>query len=290
MIKINLVPKTIKLPSLLQTKVDSLAIKLTHSFPRLKADLAQANMKIDPEEFISKTIINALLFGLGLIILCLIILKVIGISLFLLILLIPCCLIGSFFYLLQLPKTKSLGIERDIEREIVYAGRFLLIELTAGVPLYDALNNVSKSYKKVGKYFSQITRKIESGTTIENAIDEIISETPSEGFRKILWQINNSLRTGSDLNTSLQSIIDQISKEQIIQVQEYSRKLNPLVMFYLMLAIIVPSLGITMLALLSTFIQLNINLGVLIGLAILIAIIQFGFLSSIKLSRPGVEI
>ncbi len=280
----------LELPRSIQIRISLLAKRLARSFPRLKSDLAQANMDISVEDFIAKTLQSSLILSIGLIVLFLIILGIIGASPLFLILIVPGVILASFFYLLQLPKTKTKKVQREIDKEIVYAGRFLLIELTAGVPLYDAINNVANSYKKVGRYFSQITRKVESGTTMEIALDEVISETPSENFRKLLWQINNTLRTGSDINTSLQAIIEQISREQLIEVQEYARKLNPMVMFYLMLAVIVPSLGITMLALLSTFVKLNISLGLLIGIAILIGIIQFGFFSSIRLSRPGVEI
>ena len=290
MIKIRFDSNKLKLPGFIQAKIDAWAKKLARSFPRLKSDLTQANMDMTVESFVSKTIVLSLFLSAGLTLLSIIIIGIMGLTPFFLVLIIPGILIVSFFYLLQVPKARTRKVQRDIDKEIVYAGRFLLIELTAGVPLYDALNNVAKSYKKVGKYFYSITRKIESGTTMEEALDDVIAETPSENFRKLLWQVNNSLRTGSDINNSLQSIIEQISREQMIQVQDYARKLNPMVMFYLMLAIIVPSLGITMLSLLSTFIQLNISLGLLIGLALLIGIIQFGFFSSIRLSRPGVEI
>lgn len=281
------IPK-LKLPPQLENLIKSWSRPLARKFPDLRAKLEQANMDITPETFLENTLKSALPLSIGLIFLSIIILGILHIPLWFLIIIIPAIPLLSFFYLMQMPITKMRKVEKEVDQEIVYAGRFLLIELTAGVPLYNALENVSNAYGKVGKYFAEITRKIESGTPTERALDEVIEATPSENLRKLLWQINNSLRTGSDLNTSLSAIIEQIAKEQLIKVQEYARKLNPLVMFYLMLAIILPSLGITMLALLSTFIKISLGLGSLIGVAVLIGIIQFGFFAAIKSARPGV--
>lgn len=60
-------------------------------------------------------------------------------------------------------------------------------------------------------------------------------------------------------------------------------------MFYLLIAIIVPSLGVAMLALLSAFTGLTLNLGNLIGIAIITGLIQISFLSVILTNRPGVQ-
>ncbi|MEK6835817.1 MAG: type II secretion system F family protein, partial [Nanoarchaeota archaeon] len=120
-------------------------------------------------------------------------------------------------------------------------------------------------------------------------LNEVIEITPSPDFRKLLAQISNSLRTGADVSVALESITDQITKEHLIKVKEYGKKINPLVMFYLLIAIIVPSLGVAMLALLSAFTGLTLNLGNLIGIAIITGLIQISFLSVILTNRPGVQ-
>ena len=126
------------------------------------------------------------------------------------------------------------------------------------------------------------------GKPIDDAITEVMELTPSDNFRKLLWQIMNSLRTGADISTALESILNQISREQLLEMKNYGKKLNPMVMFYLMIAVIVPSLGVTMLSLLSSFIGLAVSFGTLLAIAIGTALIQLVFLVSIKQSRPGV--
>jgi hypothetical protein len=55
------------------------------------------------------------------------------------------------------------------------------------------------------------------------------------------------------------------------------------------ISIIIPSLGITMLVILATFIGLHVTMAILVVLAVFIAFIQFMFLSLIKSSRPSVS-
>ncbi len=91
----------------------------------------------------------------------------------------------------------------------------------------------------MGKAIKQIVENVDFGATMEESIDEAIEFTPSQNFRKLLWQVMNSLRTGSDVTASLNAVVEQITREQIIAVKEYGRKLNPLAMFYMMIAVIV---------------------------------------------------
>ncbi len=202
----------------------------------------------------------------------------------------PLLFVGMFFYFMKLPEAKIIRREKDIDKEIVFAGRFLVVELESGVPLYNALVNVSKSYPTIGKAINEIIEDVDLGATIEEAIEEAIELTPSQDFRKLLWQIMNSLKTGADVSSSLGAVVDQITREQIIAVKEYGRKLNPLAMFYMMIAVIVPSLGVTMLIVLSSFLSFEMGLSSLMVLVLAIALIQFMFIAIIRSSRPSVEI
>jgi len=202
---------------------------------------------------------------------------------------IPIIFFILFSYLLKLPDVTISKKEKGISKEIVFAGRHLIIELESGVPLYNALINVSKNYEVIGKYFKEIVNKVNLGTSMEDALTEAVEYIPSDDFRRLLWQILNSIRTGSDTAKSLESVLEQIAREQTIEVNEYSKKLNPLAMFYMIIAVILPTLGVTMLIVFSSFIDIEISLTVLLVIAFLLAFTQFMFLSIIKFSRPAVE-
>jgi flagellar protein FlaJ len=268
--------------------MSEIAKSIASSQPQLKMRLVTAGMDTTPEKFIDNCIRNATVITIFVTIAATLVFLKQGITPLLLIILVPVIAAGMFFFQLNTPQARNRKQELEIDKDIVFAGRFLLIELSSGVPLYDALINVSKNYESIGKHIRKIIERVEVGVPIEIAIEEVIEITPSANFRKLLWQIMNSLRTGADVSRGLGAVVEQIAREQTIEVKNYAKKLNPLVMFYLIGAVIFPSLGITMLALVSSFLSLNLTLGMLIGIALFVGLIQLVFLTSIKQSRPGV--
>ncbi len=265
-------------------------IRVARVFPGLSLKLKQAGMPDRPEDFVKKTVFTSFYMTTGVVFVMAMLLLKLNVLLSFLFLFTPVLFIMLFFYFLKLPDVRILKKEREIDKEIVFAGRFLIIELESGVPLYDSLRNVAKNYKVIGKYFNEIIETVDMGTTIEDAINEAIEYTPSQNYRKILWQIINSLKTGADISHSLNSVIEQITKEQMIKVKEYGRKLNPIAMFYMMIAVILPTLGVTMVIILSNFISMDIDRTTLSVFAVALGFMQFMFVQMIKSSRPAVDL
>jgi len=264
--------------------------RIAKSMPGLSTKLIQSGIIDSPEEFVKKTLLSTFYMTTGITVLVLTIFTQLEILSSIIYFIFPLLYVFMFSYMLKIPDVKIIKKGREISKEIVFAGRFLIIELESGVSLYDAMENVSKNYKVIGKYFKEITDKVSMGTTMEDAINETIETTPSSNLTKVLWQILNSLRTGADISSSLSSILDHIVREQVIEVKEYGRKLNPLAMFFMVVAIIMPSLGITMLIVLTTFISIKIDLAALLTIALFLGFVQYMFFSMIKSSRPAVEI
>ncbi|MBW2990922.1 type II secretion system F family protein [Candidatus Woesearchaeota archaeon] len=258
---------------------------LARNMPDLKLKLSQARMREEPEHYIKKTLNTALLLSFGLIIIGFAFIKEPGVLFFL-----PIIFIFGFVYFLRYVDVKIEKIKRSINQEIIFAGRFLIIELESGVPLYNAFVNLGKNYEVIGPFFDEIVEKVNLGTTMEEALNEAITLTPSPELRKLMWQVLNSMRTGADVANSLNAVIDQIVRQQQIAVKEYGRKLNPLAMFYMMIAVIVPSLGTTVLIVLSTFLGFAMPLPFLLTIAGLVGFVQFMFFAVIKSARPPMEI
>jgi len=206
------------------------------------------------------------------------------------VLLSPFFFLIMFNYMLKVPDVKIRKKETGISREIVFATRFVIIEIESGVPIYNAFNNVAKVYPVIGSYFSKVIDQINMGTSMEDAINETIELVPSSDLRKILWQILNSIKTGADVTGALNAVLDQIIGDQKIAVEEYGRKLNPLAMFYMLIAVIMPSLGSTMLIIFSSFIGFQLDMTWLLTLVGLLAFMQFMFYALIKSSRPAVDL
>lgn len=196
----------------------------------------------------------------------------------------------TFFYkFLSLNlEAKIKRIEHDIDREVIYAGRFLLIKLESGTPFFNALIEGTKAHGVAGKYFKEIVDDINLGTPIEEALGNAMVLTPSDKFRKILFTVNNALRLGIDISTSLQSVITDLVNDQMNEIQAYSKKLGSIAMFYLLLAIVVPSLGLTVIVIVLSFMSIRLDIVGYGALIFIIFLIQMFFLSLFRSIRPNV--
>lgn len=262
--------------------------RMARFFPGLSMKLVQAGIFEKPEVFIRKSFMLAFYLSTPILFILTLVFIRLQIVKWALFVIFPFAFSLVFLYVMKRPDIIILKKKRDMDQEIVYASRFLVIELGSGVPIYDAIRNVSNSYPVIGKYFREIINRVDIGTPIEDAINESIEQTPSQNFRRLLWQVFNSLKTGADLAAALSTTVDQIANEQVISVREYGRKLNPLVMFYMIVAVIFPSIGIIMLTVFSTFFSIKFGLPVLLIIAVFIAFVQFIFLSIIRSTRPAV--
>ncbi len=195
-----------------------------------------------------------------------------------------------FFNQVNYPKVFGMNKTRNIEKNLIPVLQDMMVQLNSGVPLFRILMNVSNSdYGQVSEEFKKITKEINSGTPQIEAIEKYGKLNSSEYFRRVLWQISNGMRAGSDMNIVIKEGIKNLNDEQAIQIQSYGSKLNPLVMFYMLIAVILPSLGITFLIILSsmldaskTFIQLSFVI-----IFIFVVFMQIMFVGLIKSRRPS---
>ncbi|MBI4451235.1 type II secretion system F family protein [Candidatus Woesearchaeota archaeon] len=262
--------------------------RIAHSMPDLALKLRQADMTLTPELFIRRTFISAAMSTALLSVILAVFLARSGKAHYAAFIAVPLFAV-LFLYFLRLPDVKAMVRTRAINSEIIDAGRFLIVELESGVSMYDAFRGINRNFKQIGPAFKRITVKVDTGASVEEAISEVVDFTPSPDLRRILWQLLNSLSTGSDVVRSLKDVVEQVSKEHLIAVREYGRKLNPLAMFYMVIAVIVPSLGITMLVVLASFLSIQLDLVVLLVIAGLLGLLQLMFLAVVKNSRPAVN-
>jgi pilus assembly protein TadC len=191
--------------------------------------------------------------------------------------------------MIKIPDAKIIKIGKAIDKDILFAGKFMIIELKSGISLYQVLNNIAENYEGIGKHFKRIVQDIDLGTETLVAINNAILRTPSDNLRKVLWQLSNSIKTGIDVSTSLDTVLTQISKNQMIEVEKYGKKLNPIATFYLMLAVIIPSLGMVMGVVMASFLNFTINIWGFTVIAVSLSMFQLMFYGIIKVNRPSVE-
>jgi len=269
--------------------VRGLAKVISKSFPHLRKKLREAGMDDDPILFIQKSIIMATLMGVMLTVLGFFILDIAGLSLNLLAVIFPIAITLSFMWRMQYPVAKAKKRAREVDRELVFAGRQMLIELKAGVPLFDAMLSISRDYGEISNEFAKIVDQVNAGVPTDIAMHDVAEDNPSMSFKRVILQLINSIRSGSDVAAALEAVLDQISREQITELKAYGQKLNPLGMFYMVFGIILPSLGIALAIIILSFLSISLDLSFLYSFLLVVAIIQYIFVTIIESQKPQYE-
>jgi len=188
---------------------------------------------------------------------------------------------------LRFPTAKKSRSGKLIERDILFASRDLIISLRSGMPLFNAITSVSRGYGEASQEFERIVNRVQLGMPLEEALDATVAESKSPSFRRIMLQASTSIKAGADVVEGLQSIIDQLSQERVIELRRYGQRLNALAMFYMLFGIILPSMGIAVVTILTTFIALfAVTQSLLIMVLVALLFMQVIFLKLITASRP----
>ena len=269
-----------------------LADILINRHPELKKKLQMGKINQSPKKYMQDVVKRTGMGILGVLIVLFIFLK--DKPSFAFIIIISTIILVKVVYTMNLKFVDAKIAKRgkDIDKEVLFAGRFLLIKLNSGQPLINALFDASRSFGVANKYFKEIVRDIQLGTPLEIALNNASNYSASKRFRRILFQINNAIKIGIDVSDSLGAILDEIAEEQLIEIKRYGKKLNSLTMFYMLLAIILPSLGMTMAVVIMSMLP---NMGSLANamfwfFGVTIILIQFMFIMMFKNARPNVNI
>jgi len=187
-------------------------------------------------------------------------------------------------------KSRIRHREREINKEVLFVGRYLLVKLYSGRPLLNALVETANSRGVAAKYIKEIVDDINTGSTIEDALNSAMVYSPSEKLRKVLFHVNNALQLGIDVTKPLESVLEEITKEQELEINRYGKKLNTLVIFYMLAAVIIPSLGVAIFIVISSFINFPIGFGGMVVFIFFIVVLQFIFITLFKSIRPMVSL
>mgnify|MGYP001586240283 CR=1 FL=1 len=194
------------------------------------------------------------------------------------------------FSQLVYPKIFIARKEREIEKNLLNALQDILIQLNSGVSLFRILVNISSSkYGALSEEFKKAVKRINSGEPESQVLNNIGKNNPSVLFRRTLWQISNGMVAGSDMAVVVEDSIKALNEEQLIQIQNYGNKLNPLIVMYMILTVIIPTLSITFLTIISSMVNLPSNMVILLFITLFTFVIfaQIMFLGMIKSRRPS---
>jgi len=125
---------------------------------------------------------------------------------------------------------------------------------------------------------------------LEKALSDESENSPSPKFRKILFQISNALSIGIDVTEFLEATLNDIADEQLIEINRYGKKLNSVTLFYMLLAVVVPSLGLTIFTVVATLAGIEVNMTFFMVILLFLIILQSIFLVVYKSIRPNINI
>ena len=193
-------------------------------------------------------------------------------------------------YRLNYPSFKIQKIKKELEKNVLFSARYILIKVESGVPLYNALIDASHSYGVSGDYFKDIVVMTETGTNIDDALEIARETNPSDKFKRILNQIITAKKTGAEIGQPLREVIDTISQEQLNEIRVYSKKLNVFILMYLIFVGVLPSIGIAMLVVIGSVLGFSFPSVFLNFSLFLFAFLQFLLISYVKMIRPVVNV
>lgn len=266
---------------------------LDRFFPALEHELKEANIAIHSREYLGKTAMHCILFFVIASIAVTPIILIYG-NAYLLLSFYLFLVFVSLFALIHSAKTaklKALRRLKSINTNLLNALRHMQIQLSAGINLYRVMVSISEmDYGEVSIEFKKAARRIAVGTDQIEVLEKISIENPSIQFKRYMSLIINNLRAGGNLQNVLKEITSTLSSDQINDVQNYGAKLSPIAMFYLLLVIIIPSLAISFIVALLSFISMKGEITIVMFFLVLAIsiLLEIMFMGMIESRMPGV--
>lgn len=258
--------------------------------PNLKYKLRRAGSKQTPYQYVFQSIFMA---GLTVIALMVVVFMVFKSKLLMLIgleigLIVFSPVIYSFW--LSYVDVQIRKYARELDSDLLFVSEYFLVSLESGLPIGNSIQRISRLDRPGGRFFRKVYTDFKTGKDFEKALDEGADYSASELLKILLKRLKDSLRIGVDLRMILINFIADSSEKKFSEIRAFSKKLNPIVMMYLLLGIVLPSLGVTFFILAAAI--MDIEPEMLKYILIFIFLIMFAFqyisYSSFKFGKASI--
>jgi pilus assembly protein TadC len=201
---------------------------------------------------------------------------------------------ASFFLFFVLhgmyPKIQAKKIGEMIDKDLVFALKDMVLHVTSGVSLYDGVKEISNAgYGFVSDEFKEVIVDVEKGMSFDEALENLALRTDSEFTKRIMWQLVNAMRAGSSIENALVTFVDSLVEYQERQIKNYTAELNMFTLMYLLFAVAIPSMGLTVLVIMSAFAGMGLNQYTFIVLVAVCVALQVVMISMVEGRRPRIE-
>jgi pilus assembly protein TadC len=200
-------------------------------------------------------------------------------------------------YSVLLPKLHAGRGSGNIDRNLLFVTRHLMIQTSAGVPLFESIVSIAEKYNDpmldYGAFsveFEKIAKEVRGGKELTQALEDSAARINSNDYRQLMWQLANANKAGANIGYVLRQMMSYLSDEQRIRIRDYGSQLSPLAIFYMLVCIIAPTMGVIFLVIISTLANIGIT-SVLLGVGLMLMLVcQIVFIGLIKSKRPVVAV
>lgn len=269
------------------------AQKITDLYPSLEYYLDASGIEEEPQSYVVIGISNAFLLSLFLFF----VLNSLSIFAGQFLQFFGFALLGSvFFFIFTLfywttyPRVQALKRAQLIDRELVFALRDVSVEMDAGISFVDSLELLTEGYGVLSEEMTQVVKDIRLGTPVEEALEASMQRNASDLYQNAVLRIVNGLRSGADVPTLLSVVIDSLTEEMKVQVKQYGSEMNLWATLYLIIGIVLPSMGLSLIVMLSTFTGLVLTPALIYTLAVLMVLFHGSAILFLRSRRPVIGI
>jgi len=196
-------------------------------------------------------------------------------------------LISTIFYLFY-PKMMGKTIGTTIDRELIFAMRDMLIQISSGIPLFTVIENIgSSNYGYVSMEFKRVATNVKGGSSLLHELELMAIRTQSEYLKKISWQLVTAIRSGANLTATLKSVVKVLVDYQFSISKSFNAELNFIILIFMLLSAVLPTIGTTVLVIFSVFGMFGISSEVLLAVVVISFFAQAGIVAYVYTKRPN---
>ena len=265
--------------------------------PTIETDLIEAGININYLDYLAAGILVVMLLGALLAgisgLMALVALKRqlltmrLGLILFLMVIIVP---VVYMVYFANYPKLQAQKRKKRIDEKTIFAIREIMIKVGSGEPIFNALLDIANGdFDVVSDEFKITVEEIQTGISQEVALENLSRRVPSQSLKRAIDIIVNTIKSGSDIHETLALINDMLIKKQQSDMRAYAGELTPMSMAYMLVSVVMPSLGMSVFVILGSLAHMNI-VDLIYMIPPFLAIFQIFFMGMVGGRRPAIGV
>jgi len=271
----------------------AIGVRIISFYPNVRYDLRNIGVDFPAEHYCSAAFLSALIWAIVVLSFLGIFLSAIPTIPMALKIALPlfvgflAMLISAVFYLFY-PKMMGKSIGTTIDRELIFAMRDMLIQISSGIPLFTVIENLGTSnYGYVSMEFKRVATSVKGGNSLLNELELMAIRTQSEYLKKISWQLVTAIRSGANLTSTLKSVVKVLVDYQFSISKSFNAELNFIILIFMLVSAVLPTIGTTVLVIFSVFGMFGISSEVLAAVVAVSFFVQAGIVAYVYTKRPN---